>query len=807
MNATGHERRALELCEAALNLPPQSRNDFLAAQCGGDPDLLAAVESLLHAVEESDGFLEPVATIAETARRSGSRIGRYTIVEPLGDGGMGTVYLAEHREGEYVQRVAIKLMRGFLATREGLERFESERRVLARLNHPYIAGLIDSGTTEDGLPYLVMEYVEGVPIDRFCDDNRLGMRSRIRLLHKVMLAVQAAHQNLVIHRDLKPSNILITPDGLPKLLDFGIAKLVTATNDADAAGDMTLLFGPAMTPNYASPEQILEGRATTVSDVYSLGVLAYELLCGEPPYQIDVRSQRALVSRFESLAVPRPSTCIARLGDSTLAAALARRRGLNRRRHVAALRGDLDNILLMALRADPSRRYGSVVQFAEDLERYLDGHPVAARADTAVYRCGKFLRRHWLPAAATVLLLLSLTGGLAGFAWQAEQARAERDRTLLVNDFLQSILMEADPYEAGADATIRDVLARADDMIAERFADLPDLEAALRRTVGYTQLGLLDLDAARSNLERSHTLNVRLYGTADQRSLQTQADLAWTAFRRGELERSKSDYQQVVALMTQALPVEFRIKLLNDFAVVLLDTGDLDQAIALLEEVFRLQAFTDLDPQEEATLLNNLAAAYHDSGDLDEAEHYYRQSVEIGRSQPDAHMDPNLAIHMNNLAVLLLQLDRNVEALALLRESLAIRLVALGREHGFTGLAHLQVGRVLLDRGDTEEARPHIARGLEVSTAVLPEGAAQLLFAQALAARMLHADGDVTGAATALAAVAEEAAARNLMDIHGMATSWRATMIPGDDPPPAASALSAPLSPDLDNGTVAGTEY
>ncbi len=823
MNTADTERRALELCEAALTLGSEARTHFLAAQCGDDAALLDCVQALLRAVDDSEGFLEPEpphgfdafgagatqgyepwvdipGTNPARARapRMGTRIGRYTVIEPLGDGGMGSVYLAEHRDGDYLQRVAIKVLRAALNTREGLERFEAERRVLARLNHPYIAGLIDSGTTDDGLPYLVMEYVQGLPIDRFCDEQGLDLRARIRLLVKVMLAVQAAHQNLVIHRDLKPSNVLITPDGLPKLLDFGIAKLLVAADEAGAAGELTQVWGQALTPNYASPEQILEGRATTVSDVYSLGVLAYQLLCGELPYRIDGHAQRALVSRFETLTVPRPSTRLARMNDAALADALARRRGLNVRRHAAALRGDLDNILLMALRLEPERRYGSVAQFAEDLQRFLDGHPVAARHDTLAYRCGKFLRRHWLPAAATGVLLLSLVGGVLGFAWQAEQARAERDRTLLVNDFLQSILIEADPYEAGADATIRDVLARADGMIAERFTDMPDLEASLRRTVGYTQLGLLELDAAAANLGRAHELNVRLYGEADQRSLQTWTDLAWTEFRRGDLEAAKSGYRQAIAMMTDTLAEPFRMKLLNDFAVVLMDTGDpedLEEAVTLLEQVSTLQANVETDPSEDATMLNNLAAALHDLGELDEAETRYRESIAIGQSQPNAHMDPNLAIHMNNLAVLLLQLERPDEALTWLRESLDIRLTALGPEHGFTGLAHLQVGRVLFDGGDIEAARPHIVSALAISTAVLPEGNAQLLLARALAARLQSTDGDPHGGAAALAAIANDMDELGMVDLKGLVDRWLADAESQLDSQPAAEPFSAVIAP------------
>lgn len=741
MSDTERAQNVLRLCDEALALPQPERTVFLDRACADDPQLRASVDSLMEAITEAGSFLDPESAAAEARSRIGTRIGACTIVEPLGEGGMGTVYLAQREAQGYTQRVAIKIIRGQLARRDVLERFDEERRILAGLNHPYIASLIDAGTTDDGAPYLVMEYVEGVPIDQFCDERRLDLPARLRLLIKVMLAVQAAHQNLVVHRDLKPSNVLITADGLPKLLDFGIAKLTTS-NDQHTTVNLTKLWGQAMTPNYASPEQVLEARATTVSDVYSLGVLAYQLLTGELPYRLEGRSQRDLVRSVEDLTIPRPSCRLSPPYEAELAREVAGRRGLTPSRLAATLAGDLDNILLMALRPEPERRYGSVAQFAEDLGRYLDGRPVAARADTVGYRAGKFLRRHWLPLSAVTALVLSLAAGLLSFAWQAEQARAERDRTLKVNEFLQDILLEADPYSAGADATIRDVLRKADQMIAARFDDSPDIEAALRGTIGYTQLGLLDLDEAQANLERAYELQLALYGADDTRSLQTLSDLGWLASQQGDLALARERYGTALALRADSIPQELDIQLANDFSVVLNDYGAPAESLPLLQAAEARLAQVAVEPGLRQSLLINLGAAHHDLGQLDTAEQYYRRAIEAD-PEPGSDGDQiQRATLLNNLATLLGGQGRHEEALALFRESLGVRERVVGREHGSTAIAHLQLGRMLLDLGAPAEARAHVLAGYEVSRAVLPGDSRQVLYAAALRARLAHEEGD-----------------------------------------------------------------
>ncbi len=392
-NNNENSKQVLELCDQALQLDDSERQAFLGHACKGDERLRASVDSVLVAISQAGHFLEADSDSEAPVviELSGRRVGNYQIRQRLGEGGMGSVYLADRHEDGFDQQVAIKFVHAHLLAKELVQRFNAERQILAGLNHPYIAALIDGGTTDDGMPYIVMEYVQGKPIDVYCDEHRLGVRERLRLIQKISLAVQAAHQNLVVHRDLKPSNVLVTADGIPKLLDFGIAKLI----EPNASHGNTTVFGrQALTPDYASPEQILENRVTTASDVYSLGVLSYQLLAGQRPYNISSDSHRALVRSVEALTIPPASTQLGTGEATAKVLAIARQRSSTPKRLRRQLAGDLDNILLKALHQAPDRRYGSVAAFSADLERYLKALPVEARPDTFGYRFSRFVSRH-----------------------------------------------------------------------------------------------------------------------------------------------------------------------------------------------------------------------------------------------------------------------------------------------------------------------------------------------------------------------------------------------------------------------------
>jgi eukaryotic-like serine/threonine-protein kinase len=435
----GDWNRVKEAFQSALELNPDELKDFLENLHTSDPGLFEELDSLLrhhHATRSLFADGAPIFHLLdedEFKHWIGRKIGPYQVIAKLGEGGMGAVFQAIRIDDHYLKNVAIKIVRGAYTTGPYLRRFKGERQILASLDHPNIGHLLDGGTTEENLPYLVMEYVAGKPIDEYCDNNSLSVSDRLDLFLRVCSAVEYAHQKLVIHRDLKPANILVTDEGVAKLLDFGIAKLLDPELYFQTQVDGTA--ARAMTPEYASPEQVRGDPINTASDVYALGVILYRLLTGHPPYDLSrsnpvdwARTIQEVEPEPPSVAIDKPAELTDSHGQAKNLAPeeIARLRGTR----VAALRrslqGDLDNILLMSLRKDPARRYSSVEQFANDIRRSLDGLPVHARRDTIAYRAGKFARRHRVPVAAAALVLLSLTAGIVVSVRQAHIANQQR---------------------------------------------------------------------------------------------------------------------------------------------------------------------------------------------------------------------------------------------------------------------------------------------------------------------------------------------------------------------------------------------
>lgn len=730
MTVDDRAQRVLRLCDQLLALPAGERGRFLDKACAGDARLRESVDSVLIAMDQAGNFLEPRAGDGPSSTDLvGQRIGDYEILSNLGEGGMGSVYLAVRRAEGYEQNVAIKFVHGHMLAKELIERFNAERKILAALNHPYIAALIDSGLTEQGVPFIVMEYIDGIPIDEYCDRQALDLRARVRLVQKVATAVQAAHQNLVVHRDLKPSNVLITADGIPKLLDFGIAKLI----EGQAAGEQgnTTVFGrQAMTPDYASPEQILENRVTTASDVYTLGVLTYQLLVGERPYHLETGSQRDLIRSVESLTVPRPSTRLTTIRSSEIRQQIANRRATSIARLERALKGDLDNILMMALRQEPERRYGSVAQFSDDLGRYLNQQPVAAHADSVGYRVAKFVQRNWLVVGATAVVILSLAGGVIAYSFQANEAaeqrdiaRAEADNARNTVEFLKAVLFAGDPFRTDSDEkTVADVLQFAAENVASQYADDPDTRAAILTALG-------DIHASRGEYERSQQLSAEAVAVyADQ--LGTRGNAAADALRVNALSHYYlDDYETADAQFRLAIDTYTTSEdpdwqgLARAYDQLAMVQGNLtDETTAIDFYLLALDTHRQHEVDDDALLisiLGNLATEYLQRGDYEDADRTFVDGIEVARRSGAS--DGQTGMLLANHAGALKNLGRPDEATSKYVEAVDLLERALGAEHPETITNRTSLANHYRQVGDMQLAGATIRRAASDAQAALPE--------------------------------------------------------------------------------------
>jgi eukaryotic-like serine/threonine-protein kinase len=523
-----NSERVAGIVESALECDPSGRAEFCEKACGDDVDLRKEVESLLGFMEKATEFIEKPAyeIAAETIvapggeLKAGEELGEYKILSLIGEGGMGEVYLAE--DMKLGRRVAIKLLKFGLGTTNIIRRFQREERILAGLSHSNIAQLHGGAVTSAGLPYFVMEYVDGARLDDYCRDLQLSILQRLTLFRKICAAVSFAHQNLVIHRDIKPANIRVTSDGEPKLLDFGISKLLDV--DAPGISEATMTFAAVMTPEYASPEQVRGENMTTASDVYSLGVVLYELLTGQRPYRIKSRNSREIARAITEQEPAAPSVAAARSPASDRQSKI---------RNPKSLRGDLDNIILKALRKEPSRRYASVAQFSDDIRRHLEGRPVAAQKDTFNYRAVKFIKRNKVTVVAAGLVVLSLIGGIFATLLEAQRAKLQRARAEKrfndVRGLAHSLMFEIDDSVKdlqGSTSTRRLIVSGAleylDDL-AREAADNPTLQREL--ATAYEKIGdiqgnpyyanLGDADGALGSYRKALAIREKLKNTAD----------------------------------------------------------------------------------------------------------------------------------------------------------------------------------------------------------------------------------------------------------------------------------------------------
>jgi non-specific serine/threonine protein kinase/serine/threonine-protein kinase len=619
-------RQIEQLYYSVLEREESKREEFLQQVCAGDRDLRGEVESLLAHKDRAEAFMDaPAFQVAAKvlvheqaaaegmppnegfapARTAGAvdnaligkRVGPYRLVELIGSGGMGAVYRAERDDNQFEKQIAVKLLRFGSQHGDLPRRFRDERQILARLEHPNIARLLDAGATDDGLPYFMMEYVEGRPIHRYCDERGLTTRERLNLFQIVCSAVQYAHQNLVIHRDIKPGNILVTDEGVPKLLDFGIAKLIDPAS-ADSSLETTATTGLVMTPEYASPEQVRGEAVSTSTDVYSLGVLLYELLTGQKPYIFKKRLPSEIAKVVCESEPVKPSLAVTCLneGASSLRRQSARRNVTKELQRNLA--GDLDNIVLTAIRKDPRRRYASVEQFSTDIRGHLEGFPVVAHKDTPGYRAGKFIERHRAAAATATLALVMVIGGILAIAREArvaniQRAKAEQrfnDVRKLANSFMFDVENEIQGLPGSTHAQeklVKTALQYLDSLTNESKND-PSLQREL--AAAYQRVG--DIEGGRGIQNLGNT-------SAALENYQKALKI-----REGLAEMFPDDAHTRNQLAMIHASVSTALELRNDIA------GALKHDYKELE---LYETSSRAKPNDRATL-NNLSAAYADVG-------------------------------------------------------------------------------------------------------------------------------------------------------------------------------------------------
>lgn len=692
------------LFEAALDQAAADRDTWLDAQ-RADADVRDEVRSLLACHAQPHQLLDGAPAFQmmpppDEALPAHHRIGAYRVERLLGRGGMGAVYLATRSDESFDLQVAIKVINQSLDGAEAVRRFLTERQTLAGLDHPNIARLFDGGTTEGRLPYFVMEYVDGQPIHEYCEQHHLDLAARLKLFLAVAAAVEHAHEHLVVHRDLKPDNILVRADGQPKLLDFGIAKVLAPTG----AGGLTTVNAPAMTPRYASPEQVMGAPIGTPSDVYSLGVILYELLTGRLPHGEATDNSWQVVRAISEVQPAAPSNAA---------------RGTDAKSWAHRLPGDLDAIVLMALRKEPERRYRTVDQFAEDVRRYLDDRPVLARPDTLGYRTRKFVSRNRLASAAAIIAVVALTAGVVAATWQARVARAAATRALneaaraqRVSEFLKTVIALPDPSwnAAGAggrnDMTVLDLLKNAGDRIDRELGSDPEMAADLHHAIGNTYRARGLFNEAQPHFAKALELRQHVLPPNDPKVADSLFYFGANQFWLGHLDVAERYYERAIAI-ERTLPFEQA----GQLPYMLLDLGTMpsyaadharaERAIVEARDLF----IRHLGPNHVtvAYALQRLALLQLDHDDLDAAERGLAEAAAIQEHQHSSPLD--LSTIQEARGFVAMRRRDFATAERLFRSGLDARRDAYGADATMTVAIQLQLASAMTEQGRLREAR------------------------------------------------------------------------------------------------------
>jgi eukaryotic-like serine/threonine-protein kinase len=711
--------RLAELVKAAVEHGPDGWPAFLDEACRLDPAMRAKADALLSHHDHARRFIEKpaVGLVADTLFREGVRdvneaIGNYEILSLIGSGGMGDVYLA--RDQRLQRKVALKIVRRGLYGSDLTRRFQREEQILASLNHPNIARLYGGAVTAEGAPYFIMEYVDGTRLDDYCRQNQISIRERLALFRKVCGAVAYAHQHLVIHRDIKPGNIRVTGDGEPMLLDFGIAKLLDPATSL--GGEETVTAAGAMTPEYASPEQVRGEAMATTSDVYSLGVVLYKLLTGKSPYRTKTNRPEELARAITEQEPTSPS--------------IALRRSESTHRFVVhdesrLLRGDLDNIVLKAMRKEPHRRYQSAAEFSEDIRRHLVGLPVIARKDTWSYRAAKFVGRNRIAVGAAALVLIALIGGTVATAWEARATRQEKARAESINSFLEQLLNYSNPQVTVAgDTSHPTTVTEAMDEAAKRlesgaFADEPEVRADLERIVATSYAGQGKRQLADEHIEKYLALATELYGRDHPKTLAASATRAKILFNNDKMVESEKLYRQILPPMRAEqekgnLKAEVLADALNNFAYLRRTQGDSHEAELLFRQSL---ALTPQIPTTERDVVgitrSTLASALADQGKFEEALQTAQDAISEDRQTGQADT-PGFGFSLTVLGGFLTDNRQFAEADAALSEAEAIFRKLLSPSHLWLADNLRNQAALLYEEGRFTESLEKVSRALDL---------------------------------------------------------------------------------------------
>ncbi len=710
--------RLQDLFERAIALPASERQAFVASACGDDSQSRLRLEALLLAdsgnTSTGGSMLQRIASANDTL--VGTSIGSWRVLESIGTGGMGSVFLAERADGTFEQRVALKVVKKGMDTESVVRRFEQERQMLARLEHPNIAHLLDGGVTNDGRPYFVMEYVDGISITEHCDAQKLNISQRLRLFRIACDAVHAAHRSLIVHRDLKPANILVTPNGELKLLDFGIAKSLDETD----AQELTKAGLRAHTPAYAAPEQLLNEAITTATDVYALGALLYELLSGRRPFD-QRRSAANLEQRVLTGYPARPSAAITQLPDTIengkapiSGAQIGATRGLDPDRLRKALRGDLDKICLKAMHRQPDQRYSSADQISEDIGRYMSGLPVIARPDSVSYRVGKFAKRNRAS-------LLAVTGAVLAFGAMAAHYTSElaierdlaRDEQLKAGEvvkFVTGLFKVSDPAQSrGEQISARDLLDAGAARIKTDLGNRPGVLHTMQRVLGEVYFSLGAHEASTELLEVALRGQQTLYGDENLDVATTKVALGLVVQAGGDLERADNLFAEALAARRSQLEA---------------DHMDIMGAISV-------RAFLE-----------------ESKGNYDAAEQLYVEALGMARRLENGDSE-SIAYAITQLGGLYRITDRNAEAEPLLRDALAMQERVHGGPHPDIADTKRQLAGLLRDTRRWEESKALYLDVIELRTTMLGPNHVEVAHTWNSYSQLLQSTGDLDGAVAA----------------------------------------------------------